>query len=89
MRKHDSISYGGAGRRRYRSHTMNALNAVLTRGTPSNRIVTAAVALAAWRYKRRLMFLSMAYTILTWEKYGESSGGKGIYPENTNTFERN
>ncbi|KAF1074359.1 hypothetical protein [Methanogenium sp. MK-MG] len=64
MQKQDSVSYNGAGRR-YRSHTMNALDAVLTLGTPSNRLAAAAVALAAWHYRRRLMVLSMAYTILT------------------------
>jgi len=68
MGKNDSISYDRAGSRRYRSYTMNALDAAFTPGTPSNRIVNTAVAFAAWRYKRRLMLLSMAYTILTWEK---------------------
>ena len=68
MAKHYSISYDRAGGRRYRSYTMNALDALLTPGTPSNRIVTTAVAFAAWRYKRRLMLLSMAYIILTSEK---------------------
>jgi hypothetical protein len=74
MQKQDSFSYGSAGTCRYRSHTMNALDAVLTPGTPSNRIVTAAVALAAWRYRRRLMLLSMAYTMLMWERDDEEDG---------------
>ncbi|MDE4907547.1 hypothetical protein L0665_02805 [Methanogenium marinum] len=65
--KQDSILSDNAGRR-YRSYTMNSLDVVLTPGTPSNRIVTAAVALAAWRYRRRLMVLSLAYATLTREK---------------------
>ena len=68
MTKHDSISYDRTGGRRYRSYTMSTLDALLTPGTHSNRIVTIAVAFAALRYKRRLMLLSMAYTILTSEK---------------------
>ncbi|WP_157199974.1 hypothetical protein [Methanogenium cariaci] len=64
MQKQDSVSYDGAGRRYY-SHTMNTLDAVLTPGTPSNRLATVAVSLAAWHYRRRLMVLSLAYAILS------------------------
>ena len=67
----DSASYDGTGRRRYRSYTMNTLDAILTPGTLQNQLVTVAVAFAARRYRRRLMVLSMAYTILVHEKSDE------------------
>lgn len=63
MQKQYSVSSGGGGRR-YRSYTMNTLDAVLTPGTPQNYLATAVVALAARRYRRRLMVLSLAYTLI-------------------------
>ncbi|WAI01592.1 hypothetical protein [Methanogenium organophilum] len=57
--------------RRYRSYTMNALDAIFIPGTHANRIASITLMLAARRYRHRLMVISLLYTILMYYLHKE------------------